>query len=329
MISNRVYMYCCEDLSLIENYDKAINDNVEIWRCHHRLEIQDNGKIIYTSKQLEEMNLYYNRPASELIFMTLKEHNKLHGKYVPEEVKRKRVNSMRGKSPSAEHRLHLSQALKGRKMSDKEKERHQKHWENQRGKRLSEEIKQKISETHKVIVTDEFRKRISERFKGVPKSEETKKKMSESAKKNMASLEVREQRSVQIKNSKSYQEAMAKRKGEKFWNNGVICVRSIECPEGFVFGKLPFSNEHRENISKVTKGRKFWNNGVINVKVLECPGEGWFPGRTEEYRKKLSESRKGRAPTKGSTGMHWYNNGVDNVLTYECPEGFNSGRLKR
>ena len=71
MISKQAYMYCREDLSLIENYDKAINDNTQIWRCHHRLEIQDNGKIIYTSKQLQDMGLYYNRPASELIFLTL------------------------------------------------------------------------------------------------------------------------------------------------------------------------------------------------------------------------------------------------------------------
>ena len=126
MISKRAYMYCREDLSLIENYDKAINDSTQIWRCHHRLEIQDEGKIIYTSEQLENLGLYYNRPASELIFLTLSEHNKLHGKYIPKERLERRKAAMKGRTPTAEHRLHLSQALKGRRMSEEEKACHKK-----------------------------------------------------------------------------------------------------------------------------------------------------------------------------------------------------------
>ena len=43
-------------------------------------------------------------------------------------------------------------------------------------------------------------------------------------------------------------------------------------------GKLPFSKEHRENLSKVTKGKKWWNNGVVAVRSLECP-EGFVQGR--------------------------------------------------
>ena len=31
--------YCKEDLSKIENYDKAIADTSQIWDCHHRTEI--------------------------------------------------------------------------------------------------------------------------------------------------------------------------------------------------------------------------------------------------------------------------------------------------
>jgi len=31
--------FCCEDLSLIENYDLAISDTNQTWHCHHRLEI--------------------------------------------------------------------------------------------------------------------------------------------------------------------------------------------------------------------------------------------------------------------------------------------------
>lgn len=32
--------YCCEDISKIANYDKAVLDADEIWVVHHRLEIQ-------------------------------------------------------------------------------------------------------------------------------------------------------------------------------------------------------------------------------------------------------------------------------------------------
>ena len=76
MIGKDVKKFCCEDLSLIENYEKAINDNTQIWHCHHRLEIQD-GKSV-SVKELKENNLYFHRPASELIFLTEKEHSKLH-----------------------------------------------------------------------------------------------------------------------------------------------------------------------------------------------------------------------------------------------------------
>ena len=30
--------FCCENISLIENYDKAISDEKRLWCCHHRLE---------------------------------------------------------------------------------------------------------------------------------------------------------------------------------------------------------------------------------------------------------------------------------------------------
>jgi len=58
---------------LIENYDKAINDDTQIWQLHHRLE--DNG---FTKNDLINKGLYYNRPANELIFLTIHEHRQLH-----------------------------------------------------------------------------------------------------------------------------------------------------------------------------------------------------------------------------------------------------------
>lgn len=42
---DKVENFCCEDFSLIENYDKAVADKEQVWHCHHRLEICENGEI--------------------------------------------------------------------------------------------------------------------------------------------------------------------------------------------------------------------------------------------------------------------------------------------
>ena len=79
MISYRnLKTFCCEDISLIENYETAINDNTQIYCCHHRLEIKNEKQI--SKIELIKKDLYYNRPAKELIFLTRSEHSKLHFK---------------------------------------------------------------------------------------------------------------------------------------------------------------------------------------------------------------------------------------------------------
>ena len=70
--------FCSEDISLIENYQQAIADEERMWDTHHRRECDENGRTLFTKKQLIEMGLYLNRPASELIFVTRSMHNKLH-----------------------------------------------------------------------------------------------------------------------------------------------------------------------------------------------------------------------------------------------------------
>lgn len=70
--------YCCESLEEVENYELAKTDNFEGWDLHHRLEINEQGKVRFTMKQLKKFGLYYNRPASELIWLTRKEHNHMH-----------------------------------------------------------------------------------------------------------------------------------------------------------------------------------------------------------------------------------------------------------
>ena len=70
--------YCSEEISLIENYHQAIADKEKMWEIHHRRESNDEGRTLFTGKQLIEMNLYYKRQAKELIFVTKSMHRKIH-----------------------------------------------------------------------------------------------------------------------------------------------------------------------------------------------------------------------------------------------------------
>ena len=37
----KVKKFCCEDISLIENYEQALNDQTQMWECHHRKETDE------------------------------------------------------------------------------------------------------------------------------------------------------------------------------------------------------------------------------------------------------------------------------------------------
>lgn len=120
----QVNKYCREDPSLIENYDKAIADDNQVWHCHHRLEMQNNKK--FSANDLIFMKLYFNRPASELIFLTKAEHTRLHskGKKLSEETKRKLSEAHKGKKfnlgrhHSEETKIKIRNKLLGRKIPD-------------------------------------------------------------------------------------------------------------------------------------------------------------------------------------------------------------------
>ena len=144
-----VKKFCRDDISLIENYDKAIADKTQVWDCHHRRE------TIYSAKELIDIGEYYNRPACELIFLTKSEHNRLHHL---------------GKHHSAESRKKMSEARKGNPS-----------W--MKGKHPSAEARKKMSEAHKgKNHSAETRKKITEAHKGKHHSEETRKKIAEALK---------------------------------------------------------------------------------------------------------------------------------------------------
>ena len=191
--------FCKDDISLIENYDKAIADTTQVWHCHHRRE------TIFSKSDLIEIGEYYNRPACELIFLTPNEHHRLHhlGKHPSEESRKKISEANKGKHLSEDTRKKLSESLNG---------------ENNPmfGKHHSEETRKKMSEATKgKHLSEETRKKISEKLKGEKcyifgkhHSEETRKKIGEA------------------------------RKGTHWYNNGVTSILAKTCPEGFVPGRI-------------------------------------------------------------------------------------------
>lgn len=206
-----VLEFCCEDVSMIENYDKALSDVDETWDCHHRLEITDEG--VFSPKELKEKGLYYNRPASELIFLTRKEHNRLHREnrkaefYIKlPEIFEKISKANEGRVFTEEHKIKIGVSNVGkhfRKHTEEEKNKISNSLKGEKnhfyGKHHSEETKLLISEKCKAVVREPF-------------TEEHKKKLSESNK--------------------------GKNKGKKWFTNGVINKLCYECPgEGFVKGR--------------------------------------------------------------------------------------------
>ena len=139
----RAKTYCKDDISLIENYGKAISDSNKMWDCHHRREMTT------PKKELLELGEYFNRPASELIFLTKSEHRALHA----------------------------SLKFKGCKLTEETKK---KISDSHKGKIFTKETKRKMSEAHKgKIFTKETKRKISETLKGTQVPEETRRKMSE------------------------------------------------------------------------------------------------------------------------------------------------------
>lgn len=138
------FEYFCKDYEKIENYDKAKADNFRGWNCHHRLQTwTSDGErrlVDITADELKALDMYYNRPASELIFLTISEHSKLHnkgehnamygkqgywkgktgpnkGKKFSEEARNNISKGHKGKHFTAEHKKKLSEAHKGEKHS--------------------------------------------------------------------------------------------------------------------------------------------------------------------------------------------------------------------
>lgn len=141
MITKNIKKICKDDPSLIENYDKAIEDTTQVWICHHRKETE----LGLRPSDLIRMKMYYYRPPNELIFLTPSEHNLIHGKDIG--------NGLKEKHKSTEHKKKLSDSAK-------------KFFENKENK---EKWLQSILNSEKkkeVMQSDWYRKKMSKSLSG-------------------------------------------------------------------------------------------------------------------------------------------------------------------
>lgn len=107
----------CKDYENIENYEKAKADNFKGWDCHHRLQTWNSDgerrAVDITAAELKALGMYYNRPASELIFLTVKEHSVFRKwKHLSEETRKKLSEANKGHPVSEETKKKISEARK-------------------------------------------------------------------------------------------------------------------------------------------------------------------------------------------------------------------------
>lgn len=119
----------CKDFEAIVNYEAAKKDNFKGWLCHHRLQTWtsdgERREVDITEAELIALDMYYNRPAEELIFLTTSEHNKLHhiGRHHTEEIKKRISEASKGRLHSDESKKKMSEAHKNKPKTEEHRKK--------------------------------------------------------------------------------------------------------------------------------------------------------------------------------------------------------------
>ena len=108
----------CKNIEEIENYAAAAADNFVGWDMHHRLETHNSDGLLrlvpLSREELKALGMYYDRPASELIFLKHRDHTRLHllGQQRTPETRAKIGAASRDRHPSEETRAKISASVK-------------------------------------------------------------------------------------------------------------------------------------------------------------------------------------------------------------------------
>lgn len=208
-----------------------------LWKCSKKgyrgmmamaFTLMRKKAVVYaTDETIEQIAKDYEEAMKEAAHASSeanKGNKNFLGHHHTNEAKNKISASKKGKKRSEETKRKISATKKGKQVG----ENHTFY-----GKHHSDETKKKLSEANKgKKLSAETKRKISEATKcennpmyGKHHSEESKKKISEAKKGTHLS--------EKTKNKTS--EAM---KGMRWFNNGEKCVRAIECPPGFVPGRI-------------------------------------------------------------------------------------------
>ena len=149
--------------------------------------------------------------------------------------------------------------------------------------------------------TPELQAKMTAPLIGQKRTLEQRKRMSEAQKNRDPSTfargftvpqERRDKISASLTGKKQSEETKQKRRDSisrlKWWNNGVENIRAIDCPEGYIAGRINFKLSVDGSTRSSHKGTKWFNNGLENRMAYECP-EGFQPGRIKVVHGKLEK----------------------------------------
>lgn len=197
-----VNLYCDGDITLIENYDEAINDKNETWICHHKLEIE----LQLFSYELIKKNLYFNRPPEELMFIKKLDHIKLHAS---------KHNPFKNKHHTQEtkNRINNTKLINGTWPSGEKNPMYKHIWTNEELEHAKlGALNRDNTNIGKYERTPEINEKMSKSQIGKHKGEKN------------------PMYGIRGKDNPNY--------GLHWYNDGKISIKAFECPEGFKPGRI-------------------------------------------------------------------------------------------